>query len=82
MKVLDVKKRQKGRPRDVEQIILPPLREKPPGLKKNKVTDIMSLLDYIPPVYHEYYTQLSSSSVGDESSSEEESESESDEEED
>ena len=77
-----MKKRQKGRPWNIGQITLPLLRENPRGVKKNKLTDIMSLLHYVPPVYHEYYTQLSSSSVGDESSSEEESESETDEEED
>lgn len=81
-KILNLKKRQKGRPRNVGQITLPLLRENPPGLKKNKLTDILSLLDYVPPVYHDYYTQLSFSSVGDECSSEEESESETDEQED
>ena len=69
-KVIDVKKRLKGRPPDLGRISLPRLREGLRGFDSKKLADLSSLLDYIPPVYHVYYTSLSASGAAEESDQE------------
>ena len=40
-------------------------------LKQDKMNDLMFLLAYIPPHYHDFYKQLQAPSVGDEDSGDE-----------
>ena len=56
-KVLDIKRKQPGRP--VES--LSPLYTGPLSLNVNKLQDLQQLLAYIPPVHHDFYNALTSS---------------------
>ena len=60
-KVLDVKRRQCGRPIDMGLVELPPLYTGPLSLKPNKLQDLQQLLEFIPPVHHAFYNALTSS---------------------
>ena len=60
-KVLDIKRKQPGRPVDMGQVTLPPLYTGPLSLKVNKLQDLQQLLAYIPPVHHDFYNALTSS---------------------
>ena len=60
-KVLDIKRKQPGRPVDMGQVTLPPLYTGPLSLKVNKLQDLQQLLAYIPPVHHDFYNALMSS---------------------
>ena len=48
-KVLDIKRKQPGRPVDMGQVTLPPLYTGPLSLKVNKLQVLQQLLAYIPP---------------------------------
>ena len=62
-KILDVRRRKRGRPLDPGRLVLQPLYTHPRPIKANKLKDLSELLDYIPPIYHEFYTNLQSSST-------------------
>lgn len=66
-KVVDVKKRVKGRPPGLGRLSLPWLWEDSRCLDSKKLTDLTSLLYYIPPIYHAFYTNLSASGADEES---------------
>lgn len=83
-KVVDLKRRSKGRPVDIGLIPLPPLY---PGesrpISKPKLNDLRQLLPFVPPIHHSFYTELTDNGdhsdgddPGDESESQSESESE------
>ena len=74
-KVLNVKRRGKGRPPDLGRIDLPRLRDRPRGIPPKKLEDLLSLLDFIPPAHHSFYTSLAAETE-EEAQSECESESE------
>ena len=57
-KILDVQKRQPGRPIDIGRIELQPLYSGPRPLPSNKLDDLKILMQFIPPVYHAFYTSL------------------------
>ena len=65
-KTIDVKRRQKGRPPDLGRIALPLLWEEPRGVDHKKLSDIMSLLEFVPPIHHDFYKKLEVSGTGEE----------------
>ena len=76
-KTVDLKPKSKGRPTDMGKIVLPALYTRPRIVNAKKVSDLMELLNYVPPIFHEFYEQLQR---GNSSDSEEESSPSSDEE--
>ena len=54
-KIFDVERRTKGRPPDLGRIELPLLRKGLRGIDQKKMTDLLGLLDFIPPIRHDYY---------------------------
>ena len=73
-KVLNVRKRSCGRPVDLGHQNLLPLYSGPHSLSQSKYSDLCELLQFIPPVYHEFYTSLKSTSNDISSSEGEDSE--------
>ena len=57
-KIVDLKRKAKGRPPDLGRILLPKLYSRPREIKPGKKKDLMELLDYVPPVHHAFYHQL------------------------
>ena len=57
-KTVNLQRKTKGRPPDMGRIVLPHLYDGPRPIKKEKVSDLLELLDFIPPVYHGFYRQL------------------------
>ena len=57
---LEAKKRAKGRPTSLANIELPLLYENGRSINVKKLDDIMSLLQFIPPLYHDFYKKLRS----------------------
>lgn len=57
-KTVNLQRRTKGRPPDMGRVILPYLYDGPRAVNSKKVSDLLELLDYIPPVYHGFYRQL------------------------
>lgn len=74
-KTVDLKWKTKGRPVDMGRITLPLLYNRPRAINTKKVSDLLALLDFVPPVHHAFYRQLNQGTA--DSSSESESESES-----
>ena len=60
-KIVSVKHRTKGRPVDMGKIKLPLLYAASRKIKKAKLTDLIDLLSFVPPIYHDFYKQLNSS---------------------
>lgn len=60
-KVLNIQRKCRGRPADIGRIELQPLYSGPRPLATNKLNDLKMLLQFIPPVYHTFYTALESS---------------------
>ena len=54
-KVVDVKKRSRGRPVDMGRLTISPLYSGPRQIKKAKMDDLISLLSFVPPAYHDFY---------------------------
>ena len=72
-KTVDLKQKTKGRPVDMARIALTLLYDRPRAITSKKVSDLLELLDFVPPVHHAFYLQLNQGTT--ESSSESESES-------
>ena len=72
-KTVNLQHKTKRCPLDMGRITLPPLYSAPRPINKKKVDDLLELLNFIPPVYHEFYRQLETIS-GTTSDSEEEAE--------
>ena len=70
-KTVDLKRKTKGRPVDMGRIALPTLYDRPRAINTKKLSDLMELLDFVPPVHHAFYHQLNQG--GTESSAEFES---------
>ena len=64
-KVVDLKKKSKGRPPVISHIDLPILYEGGRSINKKKLDDIMSLLQFVPPVYHDYKTLRATDEVSE-----------------
>lgn len=73
-KILDLRKRSAGRPRDVGRVILNPLYCGPRPLNEKKLADLRQLTEFIPPIHHAYYLSLEATR-DDVSESEDEAES-------
>jgi len=65
-KVVDLSRRTKGRRVDMGRISLPRLYDGPRQINDKKLEDLLSLLDYIPPVFHSFYQELSGCDRDDE----------------
>lgn len=61
-KTVDLRPKRVGRPSDMGRVELPPLYDRPRSISDAKYRDLQQLLCYIPPVYHEFYTKLTSES--------------------
>ena len=59
-KIVDLRPKQVGCPSDMGRVELPPLYDRPRSISDAKYCDLQQLLCYIPPVYHEFYTKLTS----------------------
>ena len=57
-KVVDVKKRARGRPVDMGRLTISPLYSGPRQIKQAKLDDLISLLSFVPPAYHDFYKDL------------------------
>ena len=57
-KTVDLKRKTKGRPVDMARIALPLLYDRPRAINPKKVSDLLELLDFVPPVHHAFYLQL------------------------
>jgi hypothetical protein len=56
-KTVDLKRKTKGRPPDLGRLSLPQLYTGPRPINKKKVAGLLQL-EYVPPVYHSFYTSL------------------------
>ena len=64
-------KRTKGRPVDMGRITLPLLYDRPRAINPNKVSDLLELLDFVPPIHHLFYRCINrGTDCGSESNSE------------
>lgn len=54
-KTVDLKRKSKGRPPD---LTLPPAYTGARAINKKKMDNLMELLEFVPPVYHSFYTSL------------------------
>lgn len=61
-KVLDLRKRRVGRPVDIGRLHLTPLYSSPRPINAKKLEDLNTLMQFIPPVHHAFYTGLESTS--------------------
>ena len=57
-KVVNLKRRTKGRPPDMGRILPKKLYTSPRSIKSAKKKDLMELLDYVPPIYHTFYQDI------------------------
>ena len=57
-KEVDLKPKRAGRPSNMARASFQPLYEKPRAISSAKLSDLMELLDYIPPIYHSFYKNL------------------------
>ena len=64
-KTLDVRKKRQGRPSDIGRVQLTPLYTGQRQLNENKLRDLRELLQFIPPVYQEFYSSLTSTTEED-----------------
>ena len=51
-KTVDLKRKTKGRPVDMGRIELPLLHDQPKAVNPQKISDLLELLDFVPPVHH------------------------------
>ena len=57
-KTVDLKRKTKGRSIDTGRIALPLLHNRPRAINTKKVSDILELLDFVPPVHRALYHQI------------------------
>ena len=57
-KTLSVRRRCQGRPSDLGRAILSQLYASPRPITEAKLQDLRQLLEFIPPIYHDFYTSL------------------------
>ena len=62
-KTLDIQRKRPGRPVDIGRIELQPLYAGPRPLDTRKLEDLKALIQFIPPVYHAFYTTLESNTT-------------------
>ena len=70
-KTVDLKKRSKGRPPVFTHLALPQLYPSGRAFKKQKMDDLFSLFEFVPPVYHDFYKNLHTGDIQSESEDEE-----------
>ena len=65
-------KKTKGRPVNMGRITLPLLYDRPRAINPNKVSDLLELLDFVPPIHHPFYRCINRGTTdsGSESNSE------------
>ena len=63
--LVDLKRRTKGRSVDMGKIDLRPLYDCPRAVNPQKVSDLLKLLDFVPPVHHAFYRALTHRSTED-----------------
>ena len=78
-KVVNDKRASKGRPPDVEKLTLPLLYATPRKIKEAKLTDLIELLAFVPPIFHDFHRQLNGSEEADSETESEAEESEAEE---
>ena len=71
-KEVDLRRKTKGRPSDLGRFSLNTVYSGPRTLNTNKVQDILSMLDFIPPIHHDFYQQLLTGDINSESDEDEE----------
>ena len=69
-KTVDLKKKTKGRPVSFINTPFPQLYPNDRMVNKKKVDDLMVLLQFVPPIYHDFYKKLQSGDAASESESE------------
>ena len=76
-KEVNVRRKRQGRPVDMGRVTLTPLFIGPCPIKKVKIHNLLSLLAYVPPVYHEFHESIraTNTSRDDEDSDEQSSDS-------
>lgn len=77
-KVVDLKRRTKGRPPDMGHIVPKKLYMSPRSIKSAK-KDLLELLNFVPPIYHAFYQDLVSEGTEDDEDESEHEDSESEE---
>ena len=55
---MDLHRKTKGHPADLGHFSFPAAYSGPRILKEAKIHDILSMLDFIPPVHHDFHSQL------------------------
>ena len=60
-KVINLQKRQRGRPANLGTMTLDPLYSGPRPINRKKLDDLRQLLDFVPPVFHAFFLELISS---------------------
>ena len=71
-KEVDIRRKSKGRPPDIGRFSLVAAQSGPRTLKESKINDILSMLDFVPPIHHSFYNQLLAGDVSSDSDSEDE----------
>ena len=61
-KVVDLRPRRSGRPSDMGPVVLNELYSGPRAIGALKLKDLLALLCYVPPIHHDFYRGLTSSS--------------------
>ena len=59
-KTVNLKRKTQGRPPDFGRLTLPSLYTVPRAINK-KLDDLLELLQFVPPIYHSFYTNLDGS---------------------
>ena len=62
-KTLDVRNKRPGRPAGLGRVELVPLYTGPRPLNESKLKDLKELMQFVPPVYHEFYSSLESATA-------------------
>ena len=78
-KVVDLKRRTKGRPPDTGHIVPKKPYMSPRSIKSAKKKDLLELLNFVPPIYHAFYQDLVSEGTEDDEDESEHEDSESEE---
>ena len=71
-KIVNVKRRSKGRPTDLGRTPLPELYPGKRQISVKKLADLKELLQFIPPIHHEFYQSLEDATTVESNSESEE----------
>ena len=62
-KIVDLNRKTKGRPPVICHLPLPVLHGNGRAINKKKVEDLMSLIQFVPPIYHDFYKGLQADDI-------------------